>query len=983
MVDFRIRVVVDSREAQRGTSRVRRELDRTATSASGLQSSLRSAFAFIGGGLALRAATRTLASFGQELSTVGAITEASADQLAALQERAIDLGTTTRFSATQAAEGLTFLARAGFSAEEALDTVDDTLQLAQAGALDLGNAADIASNVLTGFRLSTGEAARVVDVLAAAANSSNTTVGQLGEALKFVGPVAAGVGVDIEETTAAISALSNAGLQASLAGTGLRKILAELESPSVKTLGIFQQLGVAADEVQVSQVGLTDALIRLREAGVDTGLALEIFGQRGGPAFEVLRSSVGDVQRFDAALRNADGTAARIAETMDDNLNGAILAARSALEGLTLRLGEAGGQDTLITTFNGIAISLRFLAENAEIVSVVLTSLAVGSLPAVVTGLRAVAAQSSIVQATLAGGIFSPLVIGATAASVSVALIVDELADLEAQSLRTTEAGRNFALTDFAKVGADIQDTNERLSTLQDLARKDLAAFGEVNSVLADEIERLGGRVEDLTKQQQLLADGTAGSVAEADELVVAQQALGRAVGRTIDSIAEENRLLGLNASERQIQVRLLEEIATLEEETGQAVTDEDRARLDLAVRENAQLARRSSLLDGIRGPQQEFAADLTALQQLQTDGTITTQEFNRALAELTERFEGVDLEGFDAPEVNLDGLRERIAAQAEQARLEQARAAILREVQGPLQGLLEKERILNQLAADGAINREQLTAALDANREAVNRLNPDYARQQTLLESIVGPAREYRQTVADLKVLLDDGSITLDQYNLKLEQLAVSQQRAVVGSDGLVAAQGRLQGGLQRGLAGITDVAGATETALVNAFGAAEDAIVQFATTGEFNVSSFVDGLLADVSRILARQAVLGLINAFTGGGAGAGGAGGILNLFGGNRESGGPVEPGKAFVVGEGGRREVFAPPGAGNIMSAAQAAAMANGDTQPTVVQSPAPSVNIINVMDPEEITAAMSSPEGEQVVLNIISRNRTAVQNSLNS
>ena len=373
----RIIIFVD----EKGTRRVVRGLRGVGKAGAKAQSQvagLNTALVALGGALVLRQSISLLAEFGQEMSTVRAITGATAEEFTGLKEIARDLGATTRFSATEAAQGLSFLARAGFDAAEAIDTIDDTLNLAQAGALDLGSAADIASNVLRGFRLQTREAGRVVDVLALAANKSNTNVLQLGDALKFVAPVAAGVGVDIEETTAAISALSDAGLQASLAGTGLRRILSELESPASKTQKILRELGITADEVRVSQVGLTNALERLARSGIDTGRALEIFGDRGGPAFEVLREAVrdGSISKMEEQLNRAGGTAARVARIMDDNLNGALLALRSAAQEVVLAFGDMNGSANILEkVVRGLADSLRFLAQHVEILASVLTAL--------------------------------------------------------------------------------------------------------------------------------------------------------------------------------------------------------------------------------------------------------------------------------------------------------------------------------------------------------------------------------------------------------------------------------------------------------------------------------------------------------------------------------------------------------------------------------------------------------------------------------
>ena len=375
MPDFNIRVRVDSSAAVTGARGAERAIDRTTGAADRLRRTLARAFAIFGGVAIIARAVRTIADFGQAMSTVGAITQATGEQFVRLRAEAERLGAETRFSATQAAEGMVFLARAGFNTEQVLATIGGTLELAQAGALGLGRAADIASNVLKGFRLEVSQTARVVDVMALAANSSNTSVEQLGDALKFVAPVAAGVNVSLEETTAAIGALSDAGLQGSLAGTGLRRVLAELESPAKKTQEILASLGVTADEVRVSQVGLIGALRRLAAAGIDTGQALEIFGDRGGPAFEVLSSSIPDVERLAASLGNAEGTAARIARTMDDNLRGALLRVASAFEAIILAAGRVGGEDALINGFNALAEALRAVARNMEIVVEIATRL--------------------------------------------------------------------------------------------------------------------------------------------------------------------------------------------------------------------------------------------------------------------------------------------------------------------------------------------------------------------------------------------------------------------------------------------------------------------------------------------------------------------------------------------------------------------------------------------------------------------------------
>jgi len=365
-------------------------------------------------------------SFEQELSTVAAVTGAVGDEFDALRERAQELGATTRFTATDAAASMVELGRAGFSVGESLESVDDVLTLAQSGAIDLATAAGITSSALRGMRLDTAEAGRVVDVFTDAANASNTDVLQLGDAFRYVAPIAAGLNVSLEETTAALGTLSDAGLQGSMAGTGLRRVLSELESPSEKTAKLLGQLGLRGEDVRVSQVGLVEAMTRLRDAGVDTGIALEIFGDRGGPAFEVLSNAIPRVVELTGRLENAAGVSLRVAQVMDDNLNGAFLALQSAAEAVVLAIAEVGASDSLERFIRGAADALRFVADNIDDFIRALT--AGGGLFAVLALMRVnvTAALTPIVKFALANP-FTLIAAGAAAAAAALAFFADEI----------------------------------------------------------------------------------------------------------------------------------------------------------------------------------------------------------------------------------------------------------------------------------------------------------------------------------------------------------------------------------------------------------------------------------------------------------------------------------------------------------------------------------------------------------------------------
>lgn len=481
-----------------------------------MAASLRSSALALAGVAGATAGIRVLADFAQAMSTVRAVTGATETQFDALEKKARQLGATTRFSATQAAEGMLYLARAGFDTDQVLGSIEGTLRLAQAGNLDLGRAADIASNVLQGFRLEVTETARVVDVLALAANSSNTDVGQLGEAMKYAAPIAAGLKVGVEDTAAAVSALSDAGIQASMAGTGLRRVMIGLETQSKQGQKVLAKYGLTMEDISMRSTGsLANSLQRLADAGITTADAMTLFGLRGGPAFEVLQSSIPKVRELTAEYEAAGGTAERIAEVMDKNLNGALLQTKSRLQELILAMGEAGAEDSLIAALEGLSALLTLAAENADILSVAIVALTIrailpfaASLGANLLGriaaLRAslvlttaIAGQSTTALTILTGAVgrlwfaLGPLTIAIAAASAAYVTLARSAAESN-QAIRDAEASiestkrfleqvRDIDAFIALRDGADL--ANPVLETTQSWLQRILNDLREINRI--------------------------------------------------------------------------------------------------------------------------------------------------------------------------------------------------------------------------------------------------------------------------------------------------------------------------------------------------------------------------------------------------------------------------------------------------------------------------------------------------------------------
>lgn len=287
------------------------------------------------------AALLTAANFEKAMSNVQALSGATGDELARMAELAKKLGAETQFSAQDAADAMGFLAMAGFKTAEIMDALPGVLNLAAAGQLDLARAADIASNILTGYGLKVDELARVNDVLAKAATSSNVNVEMLGESFKYAGPMAAAAGLQFEEAAAMMALLGNAGIQGSQAGTTLRGALGRLLNPVGQAADVIEALGLQITDSSGKMLPMIDILRQLEEKGATTADIMALFGLEAGPGMQaILAQGVDALAEMTAALENAGGTAEHIAKVQMDNLMGSWDELTSALEGLAISMGE-------------------------------------------------------------------------------------------------------------------------------------------------------------------------------------------------------------------------------------------------------------------------------------------------------------------------------------------------------------------------------------------------------------------------------------------------------------------------------------------------------------------------------------------------------------------------------------------------------------------------------------------------------------------
>tara|TARA_R110002167_G_scaffold143958_2_gene333674 strand:- start:27982 stop:31008 length:3027 start_codon:yes stop_codon:yes gene_type:complete len=1003
---FRINVVIDPSRAKTGAQEAGRQIDKVSKKADTLGKNLRRAFGLIGGALLLRSSIGILASFSQEMSTVGAVSNATADELARLEDRALSLGKTTRFTATQAAAGLTELARAGLAVDESIEAIGTSLTLAQAGGVSIADAAAITTTALKVFNIEAENSVRVADVLVIAANSAKTNVGELGQAFTFVAANAQDLNVSMEDTAAALGVLAEGGLAGTRGGTALRSVLLGLAAPTREAEAALTAAGLTLEDVDIKARGLVPVLQTLSDAQLDSGAKAAIFGKRFSAASSILFNKLDKFDEISGKFKTLGGEALRVSEAMDDNLNGALLRAKSAFQGLILSIGQSGGLDVLTNSANGLAVAFNFLGDNVEALGVSMSILAVGfaltkigflttttaSLGATIAyianngaasalavahtglGVAALSAAAGLKTAAIAAATnpFGLLVVGAVGAFVAIKELTEVLDEYEA-GLEIANAGKFSGLTEFAKATEHVRDINKEIEKYQ--ARLD---SGNISQAQFEQlVGSVSGKLAFYTELMDSLSGKTEKAAEEARELAVATAELVTQFDLSKAGLAEEARLLGFANQEREVQTRLLEELKKIQEDGGPDLLPAQEAELLLIIRKNQALADQADALDGIRGPQEDFVRSLTALQGLLDEDTITLGEFNKAVADLATGAEGVDLNNLQLPEgigadidfeAQIAGLRELIAAEQERLQGEQLRASLIDEIIGTEARLVESQAILKQLFDENVISGEQYRAKLAEINEELNPLDEGAKSLAQTLESIKGPQEEATQRFTDLGILLREEKITIDEYNAAVAKMGPSFQTAAESTTVFGETFAGLEAGLASGLKGITDVEGAANSLAVNAFANAEDALVSFVTTGEADFKKFTESLLADIAKLLIKQALL----AAFGGGGGAGGAVGAL--FGGGKAEGGPVDSNQAFLVGEEGP-ELFVPPGAGNIKTAAETAGVAAPAAAAPV------NVTVLNTSDPADTISAMGSAQGTQLIMNAISQNPTAVKNAL--
>ncbi len=286
-------------------------------------------------------------SFESQMSKVSAISGAVGSELEQLKAKAVEMGSKTKFSATEAGQAFEYMAMAGWKTEDMLDGISGIMNLAAGSGEELATVSDIVTDALTAFGLQAKDSSHFADVLAKASSNSNTNVRLMGETFKYVAPLAGAMKYSIEDTAVAIGLMANAGIKGSQAGTALRSMLTRLVKPPKEAAEALEELKISVKNSDGTIKPFSQTLNELRTKFANlsesqkASFASSIAGQEAmSGLLAIVNASESDYNKLVQSINNANGAAQEMADTMNDNLEGAITLFKSNLEGIGVSLYE-------------------------------------------------------------------------------------------------------------------------------------------------------------------------------------------------------------------------------------------------------------------------------------------------------------------------------------------------------------------------------------------------------------------------------------------------------------------------------------------------------------------------------------------------------------------------------------------------------------------------------------------------------------------
>ncbi|MCF0228638.1 MAG: phage tail tape measure protein [Parasporobacterium sp.] len=331
--------------------------------------------------------------FDESMSKVQAVSGATGKDFDALRAKAREMGAKTKFSASEAAEAMNYMAMAGWKTNQMLEGVEGIMSLAAASGEDLATTSDIVTDALTAMGYAAEDSGRLADVMAAASSNANTNVGMMGETFKYAAAVAGAMNYSMEDVALATGLMANAGIKASQAGTSLRSVISRMAAPTKDVTGAMEQLGVNIENADGTTRPFRDVMVDLRNkmAGLTdvekTQIANSIAGKNAMSGFlAIINASDQDFNKLASAIDNSDGAAEKMANTMINNFGGQLTILKSALQELAIGVSDTltPAVRVLTSVIQGIVNWFNSLTDKQKQVAVSLAAFAAAIGPVLV-----------------------------------------------------------------------------------------------------------------------------------------------------------------------------------------------------------------------------------------------------------------------------------------------------------------------------------------------------------------------------------------------------------------------------------------------------------------------------------------------------------------------------------------------------------------------------------------------------------------------
>ncbi len=758
--------------------------------------------------------------FEETVSTVKALSGATAFEIETLSTEAKRLGAETQYTAQESAEAMTYMAMAGWGANEMLQGMDGVLQLAAASGEDLAGVSDIVTDALTAFGLSASDTAHFADILAATATNANTSVGMMGETFKYSAPLAGALGYSVEDVATMIGLMANSGIKATQSGTALRTMFSKLTDGASLTSTAFGEIEVETQNADGSMRGLSEIVSELRQRfGEMTDAeklynAEQLVGKNAMSGFVTLMQAAdGDFEKLSASINDCSGAASNMAKIKMDNMNGELKLAQSAWEGVTIAVGEQ------FTPAMGEAYSIaakvfaklkEFIEKNPAIVKAVTAFVTVvGAATAGIMGYavaaKVAAAASALLSKSIPGlNVIMGVVAGVAAVTAGIVALVSAVNEGVPSVKELTEAARemNAAIEEaeegYAETSASMEATANVAESYIDRLEEIKAATGgnvEGNQEYHNILELLTRTIPELADSIDLETDSIKGGTDALRQQTEAWKinAETRARQEYVNSLYDEYNAVMTEAAENSIKLteaQMKERTATENLEAAQermnALWSEAKKKADECYKEYGYHADATDYLTEeyyeLQNSLHKYDEEIYAAQKTQKNLKKAIEEDAEAVAEAEEVIKSAET-----------AIAEMTAEEAEAAQA----AQLLAEQQAAISGAV-------------GLVREQAEALAEAYEKAYSAAYDSISGQYALWDQA---AQVVQIGAADINAAMQSQVTYWQDYNANLQ--ALSERSGEI--EGLSSVIGSFADGSEESVNAIAGMASASDEELAS----------------------------------------------------------------------------------------------------------------------------------------------------------------------